>query len=61
MISYDLYKMFPFVLQSTNLRRRVNTLSHPSAPPYGRHSDYYHSNIGTDIVYYHYVTYLLLH
>lgn len=30
---------------ATNLRRRVNTLSHPSASPYGRHSDYYHSNI----------------
>ncbi|XP_011865578.1 PREDICTED: pleckstrin homology domain-containing family G member 5 isoform X2 [Vollenhovia emeryi] len=30
---------------ATNLRRRVNTLSHPTAPPYGRHSDYYHSNI----------------
>ncbi|XP_036148214.1 pleckstrin homology domain-containing family G member 5 isoform X2 [Monomorium pharaonis] len=29
----------------TNLRRRVNTVSHPSASPYGRHSDYYHSNI----------------
>ncbi|XP_072757846.1 pleckstrin homology domain-containing family G member 5 isoform X5 [Anoplolepis gracilipes] len=31
--------------KATNLRRRVNTLSHPAAPPYGRHSDYYHSNI----------------
>ncbi|KYN43980.1 Pleckstrin homology domain-containing family G member 5 [Trachymyrmex septentrionalis] len=31
--------------KTTNLRRRVNTLSHPLAPPYGRHSDYYHSNI----------------
>ncbi|XP_029167289.1 pleckstrin homology domain-containing family G member 5 isoform X2 [Nylanderia fulva] len=30
---------------ATNLRRRVNTLSHPAAPPYGRHSDYYHSSI----------------
>ncbi|EFN67986.1 hypothetical protein EAG_10524 [Camponotus floridanus] len=30
---------------ATNFRRRVNTLSHPAAPPYGRHSDYYHSNI----------------
>ncbi|XP_025269415.1 pleckstrin homology domain-containing family G member 5 isoform X3 [Camponotus floridanus] len=31
--------------KATNFRRRVNTLSHPAAPPYGRHSDYYHSNI----------------
>ncbi|XP_011159080.1 pleckstrin homology domain-containing family G member 5 isoform X2 [Solenopsis invicta] len=30
---------------ATNIRRRLNTLSHPSAPPYGRYSDYYHSNI----------------
>ncbi|XP_070154087.1 pleckstrin homology domain-containing family G member 5 isoform X6 [Polyergus mexicanus] len=30
---------------ATNLRRRVNTLSHPAAPPYGRYSDYYHSSI----------------
>ncbi|XP_011148165.1 pleckstrin homology domain-containing family G member 5 isoform X2 [Harpegnathos saltator] len=26
-------------------RRRVNTLSHPTSVPYGRHSDHYHSNI----------------
>ncbi|KAH0949766.1 hypothetical protein HN011_005014, partial [Eciton burchellii] len=30
---------------ATSPRRRVNTLSHPAAPLYGRHSDYYHSNI----------------
>ncbi|XP_011341265.1 pleckstrin homology domain-containing family G member 5 isoform X3 [Ooceraea biroi] len=30
---------------ATSLRRRVNILSHPTVPPYGRHSDYYHSNI----------------
>ncbi|XP_018049606.1 PREDICTED: pleckstrin homology domain-containing family G member 5-like isoform X1 [Atta colombica] len=39
--THSLMEKYPI----TNLRRRVNTLSHPLAPPYGRHSDYYYSNI----------------
>ncbi|XP_018375060.1 PREDICTED: pleckstrin homology domain-containing family G member 5-like isoform X2 [Trachymyrmex cornetzi] len=39
--THSLMEKYP----TTNLRRRVNTLSHPLATPYGRHSDYYHSNI----------------
>ncbi|KAG5333301.1 PKHG5 protein, partial [Acromyrmex heyeri] len=39
--THSLMEKYP----TTNLKRRVNTLSHPLAPPYGRHSDYYHSNI----------------
>ncbi|XP_071555202.1 uncharacterized protein [Temnothorax nylanderi] len=39
--THSLMEKYP----ATNIRRRVNAFSHPTAPPYGRHSDYYHSNI----------------
>ncbi|XP_032684269.1 pleckstrin homology domain-containing family G member 5 isoform X3 [Odontomachus brunneus] len=39
--THSLVEKYP----TTSPRRRVNTVSHLASAPYGRHSDYYHSNI----------------